>query len=339
MPTLAQCRRLTCRYWAFGPHCPDVTPGGRNDCKFAHSDTGTLATTHDQPGTCLAWSRDGHCFAAFGTGAMRCPYEHRDTGVTGLYQGGKFLSWPQSPVSLINIVIALSEPEKEIADAAHAAGFDTFNHEALYDLIWAVKRQAIHMARDNPAPAHRRSPAPPHPIYPDRFRADGFRDNTRAQRPFKNAKRKRANERESPPPMHEVPPLMRRGKAKPAMMGNYLVTKPGETSKKRRKTNGGGKVEGVIPINPLIDKLLKVKNLVKSGDGNAKKSLAEMKVVFDQHWTAYYSSTEAQTMMQGFANNLIALVDGIEICKSDVDTIISWVEGKTKENPVVNAES
>lgn len=82
-PTLAQTRRFTCRYWALGPACPNVTRTGSIFCKYSHYDTGQLAGPFAQTGTCLNWSKHGVCYR-FG-----CTYEHRNTGVTGLGQGGR----------------------------------------------------------------------------------------------------------------------------------------------------------------------------------------------------------------------------------------------------------
>ena len=77
---LAQTRRLTCRYWALGPECPDGVV-----CRFAHIDTGILAAPALQPGTCLAWFKTGACLKAKG----KCFFEHRNVGVTGMYQNGR----------------------------------------------------------------------------------------------------------------------------------------------------------------------------------------------------------------------------------------------------------
>ena len=71
--------RLTCRYWALGPRCPDGVL-----CNFAHSDTGQLATPTYQPGTCLVFGQHGYCYKG-----TNCGYEHRCTGVTGLHQGSE----------------------------------------------------------------------------------------------------------------------------------------------------------------------------------------------------------------------------------------------------------
>lgn len=81
--SLATTRKLTCRYWALGSACPDVAPGGRIFCQYAHYDTGTLCDAAKQMGTCLPWSKKGVCLRS------DCPYEHRETGVTGLNQGGR----------------------------------------------------------------------------------------------------------------------------------------------------------------------------------------------------------------------------------------------------------
>ncbi|KAJ9610750.1 hypothetical protein H2200_005527 [Cladophialophora chaetospira] len=148
----------TCRYWALGPACPNVDPFHTVVCEFAHYDTGVLASHVQQRGTCLPWKLWGYC--GKGTG---CWYEHRDTGVTGLYQGN----------------VELSGFELEVADAATKAGFNTLRHEALFDLIWAVKRVAT---RGPGSQLRNRPPPPKDPIYPDRYRPSGIGDNTNKKR-------------------------------------------------------------------------------------------------------------------------------------------------------------
>ncbi|KAK6366464.1 hypothetical protein LTS17_010549 [Exophiala oligosperma] len=107
----------TCRYWALGSGCPNFDAFGAVTCSYAHWDTGRLVSHFQQRGTCIQWKYYGYC----GRGAG-CWYEHRHTGVDGLYQG----------------TVDLGGVELEIADAATKAGFDTFNHEALFELIWAI---------------------------------------------------------------------------------------------------------------------------------------------------------------------------------------------------------
>ncbi|EXJ57519.1 hypothetical protein A1O7_07867 [Cladophialophora yegresii CBS 114405] len=151
-------RLYTCRYWALGPECPNVDAYHTVTCEFAHYDTGDLASHIQQRGTCLAWKQYGSCGRGVG-----CWYEHRDTGVTGLHQGA----------------VELDGLELQVADAARKAGFNTFNHEALFDLIWAVKRLALRAG----ASGLRSLPAPPRdPIYPDRYRPSGIGDNTKKRR-------------------------------------------------------------------------------------------------------------------------------------------------------------
>ncbi|KAK4943547.1 hypothetical protein LTR10_016841 [Elasticomyces elasticus] len=94
----------------------------------------------------------------------------------------------------------------QVADAANKAGFNTFNHEALYNLIWAVKRVALHSGVNR----FGHHPPPRHPIYPDRYRPSGVRDNTKKKKKNKALAIK-------PPPnhtvelkFHPVEPLMRK---------------------------------------------------------------------------------------------------------------------------------
>ena len=65
----------------------------------------------------------------------------------------------------------------EVAQAALSAGFNTWNHNALYKLIWAVKRVALrhcHGPLDEPPPKD--------PYYPERYRPSGLGDNTNKKR-------------------------------------------------------------------------------------------------------------------------------------------------------------
>ncbi len=95
--------------------------------------------------------------------------------------------------------------ELEIADVATKAGFDTFRHESLFNLIWAVKRLAL---RGGGSQVRNLPPPPRDPIYPDRYRPSGIGDNTR---------KKRRNVTTQPQPNHNVElkfhpikPLMRK---------------------------------------------------------------------------------------------------------------------------------
>lgn len=68
--------------------------------------------------------------------------------------------------------IELDGMNLEIADAAYQAGFDTANHHALFDLIYAVRRIGLRGSLSQ-------KPLPPrHKIYPDRYRPSGYGDNT-----------------------------------------------------------------------------------------------------------------------------------------------------------------
>lgn len=92
-----------------------------------------------------------------------------------------------------------------MANAAYQSGFNTHNHLALFELIWSVKQVALRVAR----PQSRRL-APPHPIYPDRYRPSGIGDNTeKKRRPGNNFRRVDDGQ---PPKFHSIPPLMRKRK-------------------------------------------------------------------------------------------------------------------------------
>jgi len=83
-------------------------------------------------------------------------------------------SWPV----LTSIkAITLTGFNLEVAAAAGNAGFNTWNHKALYDLIWAMKRVTLrHCHGPNAATP------PKDPYYPDRYRPSGLGDSTSKKR-------------------------------------------------------------------------------------------------------------------------------------------------------------
>lgn len=182
MHTLSGRQLLTCRYWAFGPRCPDIDGSGVQTCRYAHWDTNRLADFYEQRGTCYEWFYKRFC--PFG---LNCSYEHRDTGVLGLSQGSKSLhisSRSYMPLTLESALV-LHGLNLEIANAANRSGFNTRNQVALMDLIWSVRRIAFRHAVERPKIQR----PPKHPIYPDRYRPSDPSDNT-------NRLRKRAREPE-----------------------------------------------------------------------------------------------------------------------------------------------
>ncbi|KAL2436374.1 hypothetical protein ABEF95_009286 [Exophiala dermatitidis] len=189
----------TCRYWALGPACPNIDAFGTNICPFAHWDTGRLASHFQQRGTCVSWKHLGYCGRGSG-----CWYEHRLTGVTGLFQG----------------TIELTGFELQVADAASNSGFNTFSHEALFDLIWAVKRLALQV---NPGAGQiKRVSLPPDPIYPDRYRPSGRWDN-RNTRNKRKAMAKRQREIQSiQPKANSLPQHAKKWDAKRKMSENLI---------------------------------------------------------------------------------------------------------------------
>ena len=164
---------LTCRYWAFGPQCPDIDQNGTQRCRFAHWDTGRLSHFDDQRGTCRDWFYGRNCrFVA------NCMYEHRDTGMMGMGQGGKTTRNIFTSLLTTWSALELYGLNLQVADAASRAGFDTRNHVALMDLIWAVRRIAY--CGGTQYGSKQRPPPPPHPIYPDKYRpGDPWLDNTK----------------------------------------------------------------------------------------------------------------------------------------------------------------
>ncbi len=75
---------LTCRYWAFGPGCPNIDHNGIDVCPYAHCDTGRLSNFYEQRGTCWWWATNRGCWWG-----PSCTFEHRDTGYMGVHDGSK----------------------------------------------------------------------------------------------------------------------------------------------------------------------------------------------------------------------------------------------------------
>ena len=78
----------------------------------------------------------------------------------------------------------------QIAEAAVKSGFDTLNHTALLDLIWAVRRVAF--GHGVAKPSNQRPPK--HPDYPDRFRPCESQKDSYQKREKPSQKRRRAPE-------------------------------------------------------------------------------------------------------------------------------------------------
>ncbi|KAK5106002.1 hypothetical protein LTS08_000118 [Lithohypha guttulata] len=179
-----------------------------------------------------------------------CYFEHRNTGVDGMYQGQ----------------ISLTGMELEIADAAATAGFNTWQHIALYDLIWAVKRVAFQHCQTDSRP-----PKPKDPLYPDRYRPSGLGDTTSKKRlrPFpnrlfpttikledrivvpkvpKNNRRNKKSLKDTVVP--PVPLTVKRGFSEhgtrddPIELVSNDEEEEGATSKKRKLNTGGAKNNG-----------------------------------------------------------------------------------------------
>ncbi|ETN41082.1 uncharacterized protein HMPREF1541_03017 [Cyphellophora europaea CBS 101466] len=303
MPSLTETRQYTCRYWALGPRCPDETRAGKITCDYAHFDTGTLASDQMQRGTCLTWAQRGVCHG------LNCPYEHRQTGVTGLFQGS----------------LQLAGLECEIANAAFNAGFDTSDHEALFALIWVVKRVSLRtMPKDRfMRRRRRRPPQPPHPIYPDCYRPSGEGDDT---------KRKRVDvDDEKPPPFRAVKPLMRRGseKADPTnIIDSIDDVKPSApaNSSKRRKVGDGKAVAGSMPGNEIVEELQQLKHRFMLARRDMDKSQVDMRQLFDKHG-AMFDDGRIMAILQDLAENLNGCFDRAKDGMDNVERAIAWLDG------------
>lgn len=105
---------------------------------------------------------------------------------------------------LTPIAIDLAGVELEIADAANKAGFDTLNHEALFDLIWAVKRVALKTGAGRLVPPS----LPRVSIYPDRYRPR--RRGNKSRKKSKAKPFRQPPNHDVEPKFHPVKPLMRK---------------------------------------------------------------------------------------------------------------------------------
>ena len=104
-----------------------------------------------------------------------------------------------------------------VADAATKAGFNTFNHEALFDLIWAARR----VTTGTPL-ASNRPPPPRHPIYPDRYRPSGVGDNTKRKRKPLEIKAPPGPKDSVKLQFHPIQPLMRKRPVKKVNEDNLI---------------------------------------------------------------------------------------------------------------------
>jgi hypothetical protein len=85
MQVIAGRKLLTCRYWAFGPRCPNIDATGVDTCDYAHWDTGNLSNFYQQRGTCWYWANPKfECWWG-----IACSFEHRETGYMGVHHGSK----------------------------------------------------------------------------------------------------------------------------------------------------------------------------------------------------------------------------------------------------------
>lgn len=103
--------------------------------------------------------------------------------------------------------VELTGFELEVADAARKAGFNTFSQDALFELIWAVKRVALRRGGVHWNTVAR-GPRYQDPIYPDRYRPSGIGDNTKKRR--KAIAIKSAPSNFGKVQFHPIKPLMRK---------------------------------------------------------------------------------------------------------------------------------
>ena len=168
--------------------------------------------------------------------------------------------------------------ELQVANVAYNAGFNTTNHQALFDLIWAVKRTTLR------PPPFRLPPPPPHPVYPDRYRPSGVGDNT-------NKKRKRNVDAPNAVPnahvvlqFNPVPPLMRPGGSKEDPIKLEEDDKQDEVAvqghRKRVKRTAN---TAPASNNAALDTILKVSRSLEAVRLDLNGCQANMRIMFDKN--------------------------------------------------------
>jgi hypothetical protein len=226
----------------------------------------------------------------------------------------------------------------QVANAAYNAGFNTLDHVRLFNLIWAVKQEAL-KARIPERPP----PPPPHPIYPDRYRPSGIGDNARS-------KRKRPEDVELK--FDSVPSLMQKGGTKdnpisldedddrskalpraPKAICRTLATKdnpidletgeiaanhgskqlqsltePFGPANKKVKSNQG-KALAVPRANPVMREIMKVKNKLEQVRLDVNGCQASMKTLFDKN-RGTFNDDEIMAVLQKLADAMNKAYDG-----------------------------
>ena len=188
--------------------------------------------------------------------------------------------------------------ELEIADIAHKSGFNTTDHEALFNLIWAIKRTSLKIKPPTPY----RPPPPPHPIYPDRYRPDGIGDIT-------NRKRKRPNE-DIQVKFNPVPSLMQRGGTKEDPIDLDDDDNKENIQPVKKVKNNQGAAEPATPINLVTKKILNVKQKLEGIRIQVSGCQAEMKTLFDKHVDKF--DDDVLTVFENLAEAMNKAFDGAQ---------------------------
>lgn len=229
--------------------------------------------------------------------------------------------------------------ELHIANAAYDAGFNTCNHEALFNLIWAVKRTAIQTLRLSHQPFK-----PRHPTYPDRYRPSGIGDNTARKRKSKKKKRQNPNLRSNPRPVHPLireadPPVLESGKRNLDLVldaENVTEDGPSKRQKTRSSPNTGRELLVTSPMltfpvnhTPKSDlDVVKTLSLVKTKLQDARRNMNScqdaMKKMFDQH-AARFDGDEIMTRLQNLSTCMNSIFDGGRDGAVEIDFAFNWL--------------
>jgi hypothetical protein len=223
----------------------------------------------------------------------------------------------------------------QVANAAYNAGFNTLNHVRLFDLIWAVKQEALKVKIPERPP-----PPPPHPIYPDRYRPSGIGDNTRSKRkrpedvelkfdPVPSLMQK-GGTKDNPISLDEddnqgkTPPRQPKAMRRPAATNddpidlematasnserNRVPSEPSGPVNKKVKSNQG-KALAVPRTNPVVREIMKVKNKLEQVRLDVNGCQASMKALFDKHRETF-NDDEIMAVLQKLADAMNRAYDG-----------------------------
>ena len=229
----------------------------------------------------------------------------------------------------------------EIADAALQAGFNTRHHEALFNLIWAVKRTAIRILRPG-----NQSFKPHHPIYPDRYRPSGIGDNTVQKR--RSMKRRWISNFESDP--HRQQAHSRAADTDPLVNDsprwNIDTAMDAESVKddelsKRQKTRRAPSTEPDLLIfspspSPRVEDIpepglcVKTVLFVKAKLDEAQKEVhscqVTMKKWYDEYGARFCDTNEIMVPLRNLSTHMEGMRQNARAGAKEMDSAIKWLQ-------------